>query len=446
MSFMVTQQAQNIYLVGIKGVGMTAIAVYLKEQGHKVWGSDVEAVFPTDDMLREKGIEVLVGFKAENITTGIDLVVTTGAHEGLNNQEVVTAKQKGIKVQTLSEFVGEEGKKFKNLIAVCGSHGKTTTSAMVAHVFHKLGLSASHLVGTDRFAGLLAGHFGGYDYLVVEADEYMASPGIDDTPRFMYLSPNVIICTSVDYDHPDVYPKPSDLEQAYMAFFNKLDSSKGGLIYCLDDEKLSKLVMKLKMKQTFPYHEPEITLMVPGRHNKLNAGAVIAMASFLNLNKENVVRALQSFSGASRRLQIIFKAANIILYDDYAHHPVEISASIEAIHSIHPNKRLIVVFQSHTYSRTARFLNEFIESLANADSVFITEIFSSAREKEATITAEEFVKQARDKGHLQFQAVKKPEIASELSKTLQQNTVIVLMGAGNLYEHYDEIIRVIEKK
>lgn len=437
---------KNIYLVGIKGVGMAALAVYLKEQGHTVWGSDVTAVFPTDSVLQENKIKVLTGFKAENITAEIDFVVTTGAHEGLDNIEVRTAKKKNIQVNTLSEFVGRQSEKFKTVIAVCGSHGKTTTSAMAAHVLNKLGLAVSHLVGTDRFSGHYGGHFGGYDYLVVEADEYMASPGLDDTPRFMYLSPDVIICTSVDYDHPDVYPSAADLTKAYTAFFKKLDSDKGALIYHFEDEKLNELVSSINIRNAIPYSEPELTLMVPGKHNKLNASAVLTLGTFLDLNKEKATRALQSYSGASRRLQLIFEAANILLYDDYAHHPVEISASIEALRSVHPNKRLIVIFQSHTYSRTRKFLNEFVDSLSQADSVFIIDIFASAREKEVTITAEDIVKAALSKGHPNFLAVSKPKIVEELEKTLQHNAVIVLMGAGDLYEHYDEIIAVIEKK
>src|SRR3989344_5575908 len=398
---MTSGKTRNIYLVGIKGVGMAALAVYLKERGKNVWGSDVVEEFPTDAILHQNNIKMLKGFHESNIDDDIDLVITTGAHGGLENVEVKTARNKNIPVMTLAQEVGHLMNEYKTRISVCGSHGKTTTSAMIAFVLNKLGLNASHLVGVPKFSGLNGGHYGGTDHLTVEADEYVASPGIDDTPRFMYQSPNIIICTNVDYDHPDVFPTQESMEEVYLNFFRKLDKENGVLIYCEEDERLVKLVAQLDIKNKHRYSlikDNQIDLAIPGRHNQLNACAVQALADVLKFDTHVVKRHLMSFSGSSRRFEKIFETNDTYLYDDYAHHPREIEATIEAVRGLYPQRRLLIIFQSHTYSRTKQFLREFVSVLGKADEAIVTDVFSSAREKEISVRGVDFENEAHNQG------------------------------------------------
>lgn len=289
---------------------MTALAILLKEQGKNVWGSDVAEIFPTDIVLTKNAIKILEDFDPSHITADIDLVITTGAHGGLNNIEVLAAHERNIPVLTLAQAVGQLMKDFKTKISICGSHGKTTTSAMTGFLFHRLGLKSSHLVGTPTFSGLNGGHFGGTDYLVVEADEYVASRGVDNTPRFMYQSPDIIVCTNIEYDHPDVFETQQVMEEAYVQFFKKLDPEKGILIYCEEDARLKALVERVTIIHKYSYSIRDfgnLELSVPGLHNKLNASAVLRLAETLQLDVVSVKKMLSSFTGSSRRFEKVFE-------------------------------------------------------------------------------------------------------------------------------------------
>lgn len=432
-----------MYLIGIKGAGMAALAVYLKEKGHNVWGSDTAELFPTETTLFNNNIKIIEGFKAENIIGEIDIVVATGAHGGLNNIEAMAAKEKNIPIQTLAEFIGDETKKYKTVISVCGTHGKTTISAMIAYVLNNLGLKSSHLVGTGNFSGLNGGHFGGDDFLVLEADEYVSSPGIDNTPRFMYQNPHIIICTSVEHDHPDAYPTPSDLENAYIRFFQKLDHEKGVLIYCQEDKMLEEMASELNLNHKISYSEADIRLSIPGRHNRLNASSVIALASVLNLERGKVEASLKSFSGSQRRFEKMYED-KIVLIDDYAHHPTEIRATIEAAHQKYPSKRLFIIFQSHTYSRTQEFRNEFIDALSMADKVLITDIFASAREEGKVISGQDLAEEAKKAGKFNIDYCALGDIVSTVESQMKSGDVIITMGAGSLYNQHSGIIDAIK--
>lgn len=437
---------KNIYLVGIKGVGMAALAVYLKEQGHMVWGSDVDDNFPTDRILTENAIRVLSGFDKRHITDDIDIVITTGAHGGLANVETEEAKNKKISVMTLAQYVGIETKKYKTVIAVCGTHGKTTTSAMAAFVLHRLSLNASHLVGASAFSDLAGGHFGGYDFLVVEADEYVASVGIDDTPRFMYLSPSIIMCTNIDFDHPDVYPDINAIQEAYRLFFNRLDPKTGTLIYFQDNALLYKTATTLAIKHKAPYTNParKIMLKLPGHHNQQNAESIIKLASILGLEVVSVETALSEFAGVERRFEKIYEENGIMLYDDYAHHPVEIEATIGAFQDQYHGRRLLVFFQPHTYSRTAALHTAFVHALHHADKAYITDIFASAREDGAGITAQELQGEAQALGYHNVAYCPINKISQIVQAEARSGDIVITMGAGALYEAHNDIINVIK--
>ncbi len=429
-------------MVGIKGVGMTAMAVYLKERGKNVWGSDVDEVFPTDEVLREHDIDVSDGFAPEHIDSSIELLITTGAHGGLTNIEVDEAKRKNIPVYTHAFELGHIMETYKHSIAVCGAHGKTTTSAMAAYVLHELGKSSSHLIGAARFSGLYGGHYGGDEYLVVEADEYATSPGVDATPRFMSLNPTIIICTNIDFDHPDVYPSINEVKAAYLKFFQKLDSETGTLIYNGHDEHLKELVKELNVKNLVPYYETdtEISLSIPGRHNRLNAQSIVKLVSTLGLSLEGSIAALKSFRGVNRRFEKVAEG----LFDDYAHHPKEIEATVESARELlkGSNGKVILIFQPHTFSRTEALLTDFATSLSKADQALVLDVFASAREKTSTtVTSPLLAEEAKRLGKTNVSYSTREELVENLKKIYQKGDIIVTAGAGSIYTTHSDIIK-----
>lgn len=433
-------------MVGIKGVGMTAMAVYLKEQGKNVWGSDVDETFPTDSVLREHDIDVALGFDTEHIDDTIDLVITTGAHGGLTGLEVSQAQRKNIPVKTHAQYLGEIMEAYKHKIAVCGAHGKSTTSAMAAFVLHELGYKSSHLVGASRFSGLYGGHYGGDDYMVVEADEYATSPGVDNTARFLSLNPNIIICTNIDFDHPDVYATIEDVKAAYLKFFQKLDPQTGTLIYNGHDEHLKELVGQLSIKNLIPYYETdaEITLSIPGRHNKLNAQGILKLAQVLGIDKERCLGALQDFKGVNRRFEKITEG----LYDDYAHHPAELLTTVESARQLLKQQnggKVILVFQPHTFSRTSALLTEFAQALSGADAAILLDVFASAREGASNQgTSQQVIEESNRLGHKNVSYSKKEDLIENLKKIYQKGDIIVTAGAGSIYEAHSDIIRDLQ--
>ncbi|OGK16027.1 UDP-N-acetylmuramate--L-alanine ligase [Candidatus Roizmanbacteria bacterium RIFCSPLOWO2_02_FULL_37_19] len=468
---------QNIYLVGIKGVGMTALATYLKECGNNVWGSDIQDKFPTDEVLHEQHIKVLKGFSPKNITNNIDLVVTTGAHGGLTNIEVLTAQEKGVKVMTLAEEVGQLMDGYETKITICGSHGKTTTTSLISFILRQLRLSSSHLVGTSKFSGYYGGSFGGSDYLVVEGDEYVSSLGTDSTPRFMYQSPDYIICTNIDFDHPDVYKDINAVKKVFVDFFKKLKKNpKGRLIYCIDDVALRRLAEVLPEEKRMSYgfsedadlvlhfmhteefqravfsarlhgeHLGVFKLPFLGHHNVQNAGSAIALSILLSLDLTKVKSAIALFKGLSRRLELIYKKNNIYLFDDYAHHPREIRALLEAVREKFPRSRRILVFQPHTYTRTKMLLNDFVHALGDADKSYVIDIFASAREKtDGKITSKDLEVKANQMHIKTISYVSDKKIMSELAKELKRGDVVITAGAGDVYKLHEGIISVMNK-
>ena len=447
---MTIQEVHNIYMVGIKGVGMTALALILNKMGKNVWGSDVVEEFKTDAVLKRNGITILPGFTEQNISENIDLVITTAAHGGLSNPEVLAAQRKGISIMTHAEALGIVMNLFKLKISVCGSHGKTTVSAMIAFVFEKLKIKAGYHVGAASFSGYDAGGFSGYDYFVTEADEYLASPGINDTPRFMFQNPDIIICTNIDFDHPDVYKNLDAVEDAFVGFLQKLMTKNGTLIYYKNDVLLHKIAHQLSLQKIHAYDlidAQNISLSIPGNHNQLNAAAAQTLFQILGFDEDQTKKALAEFKGSSRRFEKIYENFGFVLYDDYAHHPAEIVATIAAVRIRYPSRRLVVIFQPHTFSRTERLKEGFIKALAKADSAVIVDIFPSKRENVAdyTITSQSLVKEAQNQGIKNITYYPVTSLNPELSTLLKPGDIIITMGAGSIYELHSDIIEMLKK-
>ena len=465
---------KKIYMVGIKGVGMTALALIYKKLANHIIGSDIGTVFPTDRILKENNIPIKGGFTPRNITDDIDLVVTTGAHGGMTNPEVEEAINKGIEVLTHGQALGGLMDDFKTTISVCGAHGKTTTSALAAYVLYNSTLKGAHLVGTAEFSSLTGGDYWGNDYFVSEADEYSNSPGTDPTPRFMFQHPDYIVCTNIDFDHPDRYKDLYDVQQSYKKFFTTQNQDrKGILIYCGDDdvsvdasqdvpseskysfgfsEKCDLLLSDYGVRENKSYFTAsfkgkdlgEFNLYIPGRHNVLNTGAVILLAHLLDLDIDNTRTTLSHFTGSSRRFEEIFIGNDIYLYDDYAHHPKEIAAVIEAARSRFPQHRVILIFQPHTYSRTKMLAERFIEALSEADRSYVLDVFASAREKEtqAVYSSEQLIEQARLESKTNIEYLSSSNL-SLLKDVIKRGDIVITAGAGDIYKYHSELVNII---
>lgn len=468
-------KVKSIHFVGIKGVGLTPLAIIAKEAGIKVSGSDIGEEFITDQPLKKMGITPYVGFDVSHVEK-VDLVITTGAHGGFQNVEVLAAKEKGIPVYTRAQAVGEymKGEIFGRLtrgISVAGTHGKTTTTAMIVTIMKQAGIDSSYLVGTSDIGGVdLPGHFGKGGYFVAEADEYATEPIADHTAAFMWHKPEIAIITNIEHDHPDIYPNLDSVEKVFTSF---LENVKSTVIGCGDDPLVYK-ILKNSSKKTITYgFSPknnyvlervsvsgdttffhvsgmgmdlgEFRIKAMGDHNAMNALGAILVCIEAGLSMEKIRSALGFFSGTKRRLEIKGKLkSGAVVYDDYAHHPTEIRKTLHSLRQRFPKEKIICVFQPHTYSRTKALYTEFIRAFDDANSVIITDIYASLREGiDNSISAQRLAEDiSRIKKDVLYVPLDKLD-SSILSTKPGIDTVIVFMGAGDVYKTIDKLDLII---
>jgi UDP-N-acetylmuramate--alanine ligase len=449
-----TMKIQSIHFVGIKGVGMTPLAIIAKEAGTTVSGSDIADEFITDEALQKAGIKPKVGFAKENVGNA-DLVITTGAHGGFNNIEVLEAKKKGIKVITQGEAVGlfMNGEIFDRKfigISVTGTHGKTTTSAMIATMLKVDKLDPSYLIGTADALSLGApGHYGLGNYFVAEADEYMTEPNFDKTIKHMWQHPKIAVITNIEFDHPDAYKSLDETREKFLSFAKQLPVD-GVLITCGDDLEVNKLLTEFKGRRitygTAKQNDyvvgevlADINLGVFGDHNRLNALAAYAVGLEIGLSKEQIKKGLEVFKGSKRRSEFIGSLqSGAKLYDDYAHHPTEIKNTLLAFRQKFPDSKIVCIFQPHTYSRTKSLFEQFSGSFESADSVILTSIYASLREK---VDPSVFM------GDLASKIGKKAIFLPKLEDVVKyvkaqnygENVVLITMGAGDVYRIADNL-------
>ncbi|OHA55249.1 MAG: UDP-N-acetylmuramate--L-alanine ligase [Candidatus Veblenbacteria bacterium RIFOXYB1_FULL_43_13] len=453
-------QAKRIYFIGLKGVGMTALAQLLKSRGVQVWGSDTEEQFFTDKVLAAAGIECEIGFSAKHLDRPIDLVIRSSAY-GDNQVEVKAAKEKKIGLLSYAEALGELTAEYQS-VAVCGSHGKTTISAMLAHVLKQANLSPSAIVGSavPQFGGNAL--VGSGELLVFEADEYQN--------KLQYFSPQSVILTSIDWDHPDFFPSADDYFATFVTFLKKIPTD-GFVVACYDSDNVKEAVDKagLSPEQILTYgltdgrlqmvrmwldegrwhfsatdgeeYLGEFWLKLVGSHNVANALAVIACARRLGVDLEAIRTGLASFEGTARRFENKGKLTNgITVVDDYAHHPGEIKATLKAARAFYPYKNIRCVFQPHTFSRTQALLADFGKSFAETDEVIVLDTYTSAREKTGEVTSAQLVEEIK-KNHTNV--IYKPTISEAvnyLMETTNRNNLVLTMGAGDVWQVGDKLI------
>jgi UDP-N-acetylmuramate--alanine ligase len=465
---------KNIHFLGIKGVGMTPLAIIAKEAGFEVSGCDIDEEFITDKALAKAGISVFKGFSKDHIASA-DLVITTGAHGGFDNPEIISAKDKGIRVLTQGQAVGEFmqgvifGENFEG-ISVTGTHGKTTTAAMLATIFTKANLDPCYVIGTGEVVSLPSpGHFGKGKYFIAEADEYATEPKYDKTPKVLWQKPKIAVITNIELDHPDLYNTDTEIKDTFLKFINGLDSD--GVVVAGGDNALVKTMLgQFKGKRiTFGFSREndfyiehysisenmmffwvknkdtligEFKVGVVGEHNALNALSAIVASLEAGLSVEIIKKGLSAYQGSKRRFEYLGKlTTGAFLFDDYAHHPTEISQTLLAFRKLFPKKQIICIFQPHTYSRTKKLFEQFSSSFSNADIAILTNIYPSLREEKDDSVSSELLSLSVAKFHKNVLYL--PELSDVVEyidkNSFGEGSVIISMGAGDVYKISDKL-------
>ncbi len=368
---------RRLHLIGIGGAGMSGLALVARALGAEVTGSD-RADSTYARRLRDAGIEPVIGHDAANLPGDAEVVVSTAI--GHDNPELAAARERGARVLHRGELLGEVSR-LKRCIAVAGTHGKTTTASMAAHALVDSGRSPSYLIGGElRSTGTNAA-WGEGDWLVVEADESDRS--------FLELSPELAVVTNVELDHHSTYRSLAEVERAFRSFAGRASrvlreahvGGLGGDSFGIESGDLQARDVRLSAAgSSFSIEGTAAALRVPGRHNVLNALAAIGACRFAGLPLAETAKALAGFSGARRRFEWHGETARgAAVYDDYAHHPTEVAATLEAARTLDP-ERLIACFQPHLYSRTERLAREFGRALALADTIVVLDVYP-ARER-----------------------------------------------------------------
>jgi UDP-N-acetylmuramate--alanine ligase len=447
---------QHFHFVGIGGIGMSGIAEVLLNLGYTISGSDVK-LSPTTAMLAGHGAVIHEGHDAKNVAGAKALVVTSAVDE--TNPEVQEARRLQIPVIPRGELLAEL-MRLKYGVAVAGSHGKTTTTSMIATILSHAGLDPTVVVGGKVAAmGGSNARVGKSDFLVVESDESDGS--------FLRLSPILAIVTNIDREHLDHYKGIEEIRAAFTEFVNKVPFY-GAAILCLDDENIQRILPNVR-RRTITYglssqadYQPydaqsggfhttfklrcgtgelgEFKLGIPGAHNVLNATAAIAAAMELHVEPDVIREGLAQFSGVGRRFEIRGKANGITVVDDYGHHPTEIRATLAAAKSCHPRK-LHVLFQPHRYTRTQHLMDDFARAFHEADRVLVLDIYAASEKPIEGVTSELLVERMRQFGNRGAEYAGDHESGVEtIVKGVEPGDMILTLGAGSVSQLGDKIL------
>lgn len=452
---------KRVHMIGIKGAGMAALAEIFVRNGAVVTGSDTGEVFFTDTVLKHIGIVPVDGFRPENIPNGTDLVVHSTAYMRETNPELEAAFSGNIPVLSYPEAIGEFTKEKMSLL-VTGTHGKTTTSALLAEMLRVADLDPSAIIGSRVRSWEGNALAGNGEYFVLEADEYQN--------KLRFYQPFAVILTSIDWDHPDFFPDFESYKDAFKEFVRRIPRH-GVLVYCNDSAAVAEIAAEATCeKRSYGFHEQSdflvkdyepkslegadpdgekqrfevlsgwsslghFSLRLAGRHNAQNAAAVVALASFLKIDMNRVREGLASFPGTERRFEYVGEKNGALVYDDYAHHPEELIATIEAFRDLYPDRRLTAVFHPHTFSRTEALLSEFSQSFDGADRVVVLDVYGSAREHGGTVSSSDLVREINRyaPGKAEYTGTVDKTVA-ELGKTIGKGDLVVTFGAGNVWE------------
>ncbi len=431
------ETAQRIHFIGIGGIGMSALARFFLHEKKQVSGSD-RAPSDITAALEREGATVFKGHNAENVTLECEMVIYT---EAVNEKtegyvELVRAREQGIKTINYFEALGMIANEYY-LIAVAGAHGKTTTTAMIIDILETAGLDPTAVVGSLRAKTGSNFRAGKSKYAVVEACEFKRD--------FLHLKPDVLVITNIDYEHVDYYKDLADVQSAFRSFAEKVP--EGGYVVAETAHPNVASVVAALSATVVDYGEhldPSLPLKVPGLHNRMNAAAASAAAKVVGIPSEVSAAALAAFSGTWRRFEYKGDVNGAPLYDDYAHHPTEIAATIAGVRELYSDKKLLVVFQSHTYSRTHELFADFATELAKADHVLMLPIYAAREENVSGVSSERLVAVINEKNTPAEFLPTMEAAADRVREFATSQYVVVVMGAGEVTEVATQLITIDE--
>ncbi len=452
---------KHIHFIGIGGISMSGIAEILLENGYIISGSDIRDS-KIIERLRKKGANIYIGHNSSNIE-GAKLIVYTAAING-NNPELMAAEERSIPVMDRATLLGQLMETYPFAIGVAGTHGKTTTTSMLSVIMEHADLNPTILVGgeVDEIGGNV--RTGNSDYFLTEACEYVES--------FLKFHPYIALILNIDEDHLDYF---RDIDHIYQAFlkYARLVPPDGYVIGCIDDPLVEKLLNEARRQYVSFAIEKEahliahsisyddrgcptfipcyrgqdtepISLKVPGRHNIYNALAAYATARILGVDGRTIAEGLNTYHGTHRRFEIKGTIDGITVIDDYAHHPNEIKATINALKNF-PHKRIWCIFQPHTYTRTKKLFDRFIDAFQGVDKLIISDIYAAREKDPGDIHSNDIVYNIKKNGQEAMYISAFDEIVAYLSQNVQSGDIVVTMGAGNIYEVGDDFLKTFQK-
>jgi UDP-N-acetylmuramate--alanine ligase len=450
----------KIHFVGIGGIGMSGIADVLLSMGYQVSGSDLN-LSPVIENLRSKGAQIFIGHKEENIQD-VNLLVYSSAID-FNNPEIKKAKADRIPFVRRAEMLAEL-MRLKYGIAIAGSHGKTTTTSMVATIFHDAGMDPTHIIG--GIVNNLGTHakMGGSEYLIAEADESDGS--------FLHLNPIMAVVTNVDNDHLDFHKTEENIKQAFIDFVNKIPFY-GKAALNAHDKGTQDIIAKIKRpyvlfgiaknleeKVSLDYvawnvsyargetsfelwhlgsAKGKIQLAVSGEHNVLNALAAISISHETGLSFDAIRSGILKFKGVGRRLESLYRNGDFEIIDDYGHHPTEIKATLKTLKEIY-KKRICVVFEPHRCSRTKQLWNDFINSFENADEVFVGPIYPASESAIPGISSDTLVSAMKERFGAKFKSISLDTMIELIQERKKENLIFLTLGAGSISKKVKVIV------
>jgi len=412
---------QKLFFVGIRGVGVTGLATLYKQWGAEVAGSDTDEVFFTSRILDELGIPV-VSFDKEHITPDIARLVYSSAYRE-DHPQIARARELGIPVVCYADALQEIFNARKGIL-ITGTHGKTTSTAMLGRVLEDAGFDPTVLVGGELVEWGRTARAGKSEWMAAEGDEYQA--------KILKLNPHIVLITNIEFDHPDFYKT----EDEYRAVFQQLARALPPSGCIIAHESVRGLLGE-NIRAKVEYYsgsEYDAALVVLGAHNRANASGALTVAEAVGVDRARAVKTLSQFRGTKRRMEFYTDADTpIVLMDDYAHHPTEIRATLAALKERYPERQIIAAFQPHTYSRTKALLSDFASAFADASDVVLLDIYSSARETERTITGEDFAHAIQANRERVFFAPTIVDAVAKIKEIVREPAVIVAMGAGDVW-------------
>ena len=449
------RRIRRIHFVGIGGAGMSGIAEVLKNQGYDVSGSDIRDSAVTA-RLRAMDVDVYIGHRAEN-TDQADVVVVSSAVAG-DNPEVVSARERRVPIVPRAEMLAEI-MRYRHGIAVAGTHGKTTTTSLIASVLGEAGLDPTFVIGGKLNSAGTNAQLGGSRYLVAEADESDAS--------FLHLTPVISVVTNIEADHMDTYGGDVEkLKQTFVDFLHNLPFY-GVAVMCVDDDYVQEIIPRISraiitygidnpdadyraenitsdgLKTRFLVRRPDgrpdlqVELKMPGRHNVLNALATIAVATDEGVDDQAICRGLAGFAGVGRRFQVYGEyqtpKAAATLVDDYGHHPTEVEAVIRAAREAWPERRIVMLYQPHRYTRTRDLYEDFVRVLSEVDGLLLMDVYSAGEPAIPGADGRALCRSIRQRGKVEPVFVEdNREIESLLANVLQDGDLLITQGAGDI--------------